>query len=314
MSVAITSPSNALQGARAAAVGRDRVALVSRLLRSGLLLGGIVVVFLAAGILVGLGGLDYYTTAAGVRAYAPAHRLLRPSGPAGQMFGIVGTAMMLMPFAYAARKRFGWMRHMGPASAWLELHLFCGIVGPVLVTFHTSFKFNGIVSVAYWSMVLVMLSGFAGRFLYLRIPRSMRGVELTRAELDARSTALESALAGVVLPDSLRHRVARFGRDTEPGRISLFGLLFGELQVGWRVRALAADLATAGTPVELRTQAVALAVERAMLVRRIAYLQRTTRLFALWHVFHLPLVWLMLVIVTAHVAVAFYLGYVPFRW
>jgi hypothetical protein len=84
--------------------------------------------------------------------------------------------------------------------------------------------------------------------------------------------------------------------------------------VGWRVRALAAELATAGAPGELRAQAVALAVERAMLVRRIAYLQRTTRLFALWHVFHLPLVWLMLVIVTAHVAVAFYLGYVPFRW
>ena len=41
------------------------------------------------------------------------------------------------------------------------MHLFCGVVGPVLVTFHTSFKFNGLVSVAYWSMVIVMLSGFA---------------------------------------------------------------------------------------------------------------------------------------------------------
>ena len=65
-------------------------------------------------------------------------------------------------------------------KTWLEVHIFCGIVGPVLVTFHTSFKFNGIVSVAYWSMVAVVLSGFVGRYLYVRIPRSLRGIELTQ--------------------------------------------------------------------------------------------------------------------------------------
>ena len=51
-----------------------------------------------------------------------------------------------------------------------------------------------------------------------------------------------------------------------------------------------------------------------MLLRRIAYLERTKRLFELWHVFHLPLVYLQMVIVVAHVGVTVYLGYVPFRW
>jgi cytochrome b561 len=44
------------------------------------------------------------------------------------------------------------------------------------------------------------------------------------------------------------------------------------------------------------------------------YLHTTKKLFELWHVFHLPLVYLMFVIVAAHVAITLYLGYVPFRW
>ena len=62
--------------------------------------------------------------------------------------------------------------NVGSMPLWLEVHIFCGIVGPVLVTFHTSFKFNGIISVAYWSMMAVMLSGFVGRYLYVRIPKN----------------------------------------------------------------------------------------------------------------------------------------------
>jgi hypothetical protein len=51
-----------------------------------------------------------------------------------------------------------------------------------------------------------------------------------------------------------------------------------------------------------------------MTVRRREYLQRTKRAFALWHVFHLPLVYVMPVIVTVHVGLARYMGYVPFQW
>ena len=55
-------------------------------------------------------------------------------------------------------------------------------------------------------------------------------------------------------------------------------------------------------------------VERDQLLQRLHYLKQTKQLFDLWHVFHLPLVWVMLVIVALHVAVVLYLGYVPFRW
>jgi hypothetical protein len=315
MSIAASNPSSVFDPPRAASRGATaRPFTLSRLLRSGLLMGGLSVAMLVVGVLGILDGLEYYRTPLSIRAYSPAHRLLRPSGPVGQTFGVVGAAMMLVPFAYAMRKRYRWMRFTGPQNVWLEVHLFCGIVGPALVTFHTSFKFNGVVSVAYWSMVLVMLSGFAGRFLYLRIPRSLRGVELTRAELDARAAELDAAMTSAAPVGPLRDRLARFTKDAAPSRVTTLGLLVGEFAIGRRTRALDAEMARAAVPLAIRQEVLALTVERARLVTRVAYLERTKKLFAMWHVFHLPLVWLMLAIVAVHVAAALYLGYAPFRW
>ena len=49
--------------------------------------------------------------------------------------------------------------------------------------------------------------------------------------------------------------------------------------------------------------------ERVLLLRRLAHLNRTKRLFSMWHVFHQPLVYVMFAIATLHVGVAIYLGY-----
>jgi hypothetical protein len=245
------------------------------------------------------------------------HRLLRPSGPVGQTLGVVGGALMLMPFVYMLRKRIPWLRSLGSLKTWLEIHLFCGIFGPVLVTFHTSFKFNGIVSAAYWSMVTVVLSGFVGRYLYVRIPRSIRGAELPRLELDRRAEAMRNQLARSVSSPDVLARLEAFERAAVPAssaELSIIDLLFGEITLGRRVRALDRELGRSLLSGQLREEVVSLTVDRSVLLRRIAYLERTRRLFELWHVFHLPLVYLQLIIVAAHVGVTMYLGYVPFRW
>lgn len=274
----------------------------------------IVSVALAAWVLVSLNGRQYYATPLAVRGYAQGHKLLRPSGPVGQTFGVVGAAMMLMPFFYMLRKRLKVLKGAGTLKGWLEAHLFCGIVGPVLVTFHTSFKFNGIVSAAYWSMVIVVLSGFIGRYLYVRIPRSIRGHELSRTELDARAEELRVELAETLTSPAAFARLDAFERELQGRRLSFFDLFVGELRLGRRLKSLDRDLEREGLSADARVTAQRLATERSVLLRRLAYLQRTKQLFELWHVFHLPLVYLMLVIVTAHVGITLYMGYVPFRW
>jgi hypothetical protein len=286
-------------------------------LSSGVAWGTVASLAIALWILLPLGGSEYYTTPLSVRGYSPMHRLLRPSGPVGQTLGVVGGALMLMPFVYMLRKRIPWLRSLGSLKTWLEIHLFCGIFGPVLVTFHTSFKFNGIVSAAYWSMVTVVLSGFVGRYLYVRIPRSIRGAELPRLELDRRAEAMRNQLARSVSSPDVLARLEAFERAAVPAssaELSIIDLLFGEITLGRRVRALDRELGRSFLSGQLREEVVSLTVDRSVLLRRIAYLERTRRLFELWHVFHLPLVYLQLIIVAAHVGVTMYLGYVPFRW
>jgi hypothetical protein len=282
---------------------------------NGVTLGIAAAVVITVWILALERGWSYYTTPLKVRAYAEAHRVLRPSGPIGQTLGVAGAAMMLVPFAYMARKR---MRGRSPASLrlWLEVHLFCGVVGPVLVTFHTSFKFNGLVSVAYWSMVIVMLSGFAGRYLYLRIPRGLRGIELSRQELEARAEVLRLELRDSGSAAGLIDQIDRLcERVVPPGaRPTWSGLVLGEWAARRELRGLDRALATAALAPETARRLSEIAGERVTLLRRAAYLEKTKKAFALWHVFHLPLVFVLLAIVVVHVGVALYLGYVPFRW
>ena len=49
---------------------------------------------------------------------------------------------------------------------------------------HSSFKVGGLVSISFWSMVAVALSGVFGRYLYLQIPRTRAGEELSLAEVE----------------------------------------------------------------------------------------------------------------------------------
>lgn len=264
----------------------------------------------------GLNGRAYYGAPLETRAYVPQHQLLRPSGPIGQTLGMVGALMMLVPFLYMARKKISWLRSVGSLRAWLEVHLFCGVTGPVLVTLHTAFKFNGIISAAYWSMVAVMLSGFVGRYLYVRIPRSIRGSELTRGELDARAESLRVALAESLQSMELLRRVDAVEQDVVPDstQLSVWDLFAGELGIKRRLRRFQRELTAAGLSDALALEVVALMAERATVLRRVAYLQKTKTLFGVWHVFHLPLVYLLLIILVAHVSFTLYLGYIPFRW
>lgn len=240
-----------------------------------------------------VGGWDYYTTPLRVRAYQPLHRLLRPSGAIGKPLGIAGMAMMTVPVIYAVRKRWSRVANLGSLKRWLDVHIFCGTVGPVLVTFHTAMKFNGIISVAYWSMVSVMLSGFVGRYLYVRIPRSIRGVELSYAEIEAQAAAMMTEVAAAGVPVA------------ELNNLAPAGGLFARRARAAAVRRLVSE----GLDHDRASRVVALAFDRAVLLRRLSQLSRTRRWFSMWHVFHLPLVYVMFAIAFIHVAVAIYLGY-----
>lgn len=280
------------------ATGRESLPMGA--LTNALWLSGVATGVVAAWILVDRDGWSYYTTPLGVRGYHPVHRVLRPSGRVAHWLGVAGGLMMSFPLVYMIRKRVAWLSRAGSLNAWLEVHIFCGLVGPVLVTFHTSLKFNGLVSVAYWSMVIVALSGIIGRYLYVRIPRTLRGVELTHDQVATRADQLKAQLEKAGLPESIRQELDVFERP-QAGALT-----------AWRTpERVRRALVRHGVAPATAREVARLGAERSALVRRMASLTRTKKLFGLWHVFHLPLVWLMFAIVALHVGLALYLGYWP---
>jgi hypothetical protein len=263
-------------------------------------------------VLVGLHGWSYYRTPLASRGYAPERTILDTSGTGGLAFGITGSALMLIMQVYSLRKKWKRLGTLGKLPRWLEFHIFCGILGPVLITFHTSFKFNGIVSVAYWSMILVVASGFVGRYLFVRIPKSIRGQELTYTEVEQQAAQLRATLLETSLPPALMTLVDAFEARVLPAKGSdpgWHGILLGELKLRYHLARLRHEIRRAGVAPGLLHRAVDLIADRAVLLRRLAYLKKTKKLFEMWHIFHRPLAYLMLVIVAIHVVTVVYLGY-----
>ena len=282
-------------------------ALTHVLVFAGLFCGAVALVLLAV-----FDGWEYYRAPLTTRGYLPAHALLRPSGAVGLTLGAGGVVAMLCTIPYAVRKRWKRLSTVGALKNWLEMHIFFGVVGPVLITFHTSFKFNGLISVGYWLMMTVWASGFVGRYLYVRIPKTIRGVELSRREVEARLDALREQLRSAAMAEAARRHMNAFDASIDVERQRARGvmdLFFGETVERVRLLVLARRLRAAGVNADTLRDCIALAAERSTLARRAAHLQRTQRLFEAWHVFHRPLVSAMFLIVGIHVAVALYLGY-----
>jgi len=123
-----------------------------------------------------LPGLGYYVTPIQERGYSDLHEQFSPAGIVGHGFGVVGTLLLTVGvILYSARKRLERLSKLGNLKHWLDFHIFLCTLGPFLVVLHTSFKFGGIVSIAFWSMMAVVLSGVFGRYVYVWIPKTLNG-------------------------------------------------------------------------------------------------------------------------------------------
>ena len=123
---------------------------------------------LAMLLITGLYGAVYVAT----QAIPPAYELF------GHGIGIIGFILMLMTETlYSLRKRSRSVK-WGKMSAWLQFHIFMGLVGPFMVLLHSSWKFNGLAGASMLLTVIIVISGFIGRYIFTRIPRTLDGLEI----------------------------------------------------------------------------------------------------------------------------------------
>lgn len=260
-------------------------------------------------------GIFYYRISLEERVYHPAHSLLKPSGAIGHGMGILGSFLMLIGVVtYMMRKRYRSLSRMGLLKHWLEFHIFLCTLGPILVLFHTAFKFGGLVAISFWSMVAVFLSGIAGRFIYIQIPRSIEGRELSLAEVKE----MKSDVAAIVrdsykldeenyniIADSIKKKIELYHKNAF---VRYFRKYLDDRK---SIKSVITVLKRNKLPKPESDKIISLVKADIILNRKIERLGTMQNLFKFWHVAHFPFALVMLIIMIIHVAVTILFGY---RW
>jgi hypothetical protein len=270
-------------------------------------------------------GFDYYVSSPEARALSPKHAYLKPSGVIGLHLGIVGFFLFLLVYLYPLRKHSKWLSRQGSSRHWLDFHVLLGLVTPLIITFHSSFKFSGIAGVAYWIMVFVALSGLVGRYIYLQIPRSLTYAEMSLKEGQEQSTQLSAQLNGLgIVSTRDLDQLLRLPDLREAERMSLLASLWKMMLFDltfparvWRLRQKMiwghgrrwSWVGFGRTQNERLERAIALAREQAQLSKKVLFLSKSKQLFNLWHVIHLPFSYSFAVLGLVHVALMVMLGY-----
>lgn len=272
-------------------------------------------IVVAACLLLLYTGLSYYRIPMEERFFSADHRMLKPSGVLGHGFGIAGTLCMIFGILlYMARKRMRILGRLGILKHWLEFHIFLCTLGPILVLFHTSFKFGGLVAVSFWSMVAVFLSGIIGRFIYIQIPRSIEGRELSLSEV----RDLKSNIAAI-LSDAYKLDEATVNAiiDSAKKKIRIHDQFFltrfirHGMEDRRTIRRVKSQIKKNRLSHSERRKVTGLVKNELSLNRKIDRLLTMQNLFRYWHVAHFPFALVMMIIMVIHVAVTIVFGY---RW
>jgi hypothetical protein len=240
--------------------------------------------------------------------------LAEPAGgqPFGHWLGIVGTVMMVSTeVGYSLRKRTTWLRWAGPIRYWLSAHIFTGIVGPFMVLMHSAFQFRGLAGISLALTVLVVASGFFGRYLYTAIPHSLAGVDTSPTDLVELARAAEAALGALVgqLSGPVQVLVTADAQQQRQVRGD-WALVFLR---GWDDWRYSASLRHKIRTLEKTEQRRLSEVEQLMLQRRtrerqLHMMQAARRMLSVWHTAHVPMGVALFSSVAIHVAATIYFG------
>jgi len=249
------------------------------------------------------GALVVIAVSAAWYAFASRSGAPAPGGAVGHALGIVGFMLMLAAeIFYTLRKRrtdASW----GPTRYWLRIHIFVGLVGPWLVMLHTAGRFNGIAGVTAWLMILVVVSGFVGRFIYTSAPRTLDGTLEDLHRLEKKLAKLEGQLPGLGIS------------PTEPGPWSLatetpprgWWIVLTRRWLVFRKRHhIHRSLAKLRLSAESRARLEPLLVGRYRLWLDAHSLIASRQMLASWQLFHVPLAGALFVLAFAHIIGAMY--------
>lgn len=273
------------------------------------------VAWFAAAVLIAAAGWVYYAASVNKLFFKPGTGL-------GWYLGLVGGVMMLLMLLYPVRKHAKFAREWGAVRYWFKAHMWFGIVGPVLVLFHSTFHLKSLnATVAMYAMFLVAGSGLIGRFIYKHIHHGLYGRKATLDELqqdmDANQSkvskvdavVIEAAGVGVKLKQFRNMAFARDGTFLDRAwRFSTLGWQRRHLlrQCRWELKravdSLADEVGWNKWQQKQHLKEALLNVNQYLsAVQQTAQFASYERLFRLWHILHSPFVWLLAITGIVHV-------------
>ncbi|HUJ58632.1 MAG TPA: 4Fe-4S dicluster domain-containing protein, partial [Kofleriaceae bacterium] len=154
--------------------------------------------------------------------------------------GYVGTALMALSMAYLLQRRFGWFKRTASNQFWLDVHLMTGIVGPLFIVLHSALRLTTWVSVPFWSMIAVVVSGAIGRYLYTLVPAltSKHDLAILAARRALTEAAADHPAAANLAYDIVDAEARHAGRAWQVGLTTLLGwILADDLRRWWQRRS-----------------------------------------------------------------------------
>ncbi len=258
-------------------------------------------------------GASYYALPVGERLRNPWHTWLGPTGYVGQSAGLLAFALFAFLWLYPVRKRLPSATFLGPIPRWLDAHIVAGVLMPLAGAVHAGFRFEGLIGLGYFSMLVVACSGVIGRYLYVRIPRGRAGLELTREQVSAERREILGTLVESTGLDPREILELLKPVEAAPGGgvvRALSRMVRDDLDRRRAVRRLEAGIRSSRRRFDAREarNVTRLARREMALGQQIRILDATNRVFRLWHAFHMPFAIMAFLAVAVHVAVAVLFG------
>lgn len=228
-----------------------------------------------------------------------------PGEPLSFMLGWIGFSIICMTNLYILRQRLPSLKNLGVVRHWLDFHIFCGLMGPTFILFHTNLKIGGLVSISFWSMMISVASGVVGRYFYVQLmeERSELRHQVGRYELGFENwQAGNPKVFGNGVLDKMRQKVLQLAGVNQPlvqgaaDPLSVFiACLIGDVRLAVASAPLARRLPR-GSFKQLKRYAL---VKRKFLT--LGYFER---LMGHWRTFHFPFAVFMYVVSVIHIAAA----------
>lgn len=244
---------------------------------------------------------------------------ISPEDGVGYWLGIIGGSLMLSLLVYPLRKKYRLLQALGSTKAWFQAHIVIGLVGPLLVLYHCNFQLGSFNSkVALYAMLLVAGSGIVGRYFHSAIHRGLNGRKTSLDELQKELAASADGSNGMarLMPGLVAklhqkagelqgHEITQslgIGRSLRwtfthhVERLRLMLLARREL----RSAAAGSETVSRDYP-RLKRSAYRYIGNYTRLLGRVAQFSFYERLFAIWHIFHLPLFFVLVLSASFHV-------------